>query len=535
MLILGVTHPHCLNNAAAILRDGELLAMAEEERFARFKHAPRMAPLGAIKYCLEAAGATIEDVDRIAVGWDFHEKAEWFERFLPNVRREQEAMRRRFRPLHAVFKSHRAKVEFVDHHLAHAASAYLFSGFDRVNVMTIDGSGGESSGVLGVAEGARFRELHRIPNDASWGNMYTMITKKLGFRPHSDEGKVMGLAAFGTPDLGRFDFIDWDAEIPELIVDKFKRYRRKLKDWETGGEPDQEQKDLAATVQHALEQVGLRISEWLAKQTGVKNLALAGGCALNCSMNGFLLRQPHVEQIFVQPVAHDAGTALGAAAWIHARETGERPKTVYDHLYFGPSFSNAQIEAAIKEYKLTTFKRSDDIAEDVAELLAQGQLVGWFQGRMEAGPRALGGRSMLANPGSIETKDRMNAQVKHREGWRPFAPSFLADKAKEYVTLDYPSPFMILAFEGKDGKIDEIPAATHVDKTVRVQTVNPATNLVYHEMISAFHRKTGLPAVLNTSFNVAGQPIVCTPFDAIGTFFACGLDKLAIGDYLIWK
>ncbi|MCA9772556.1 MAG: hypothetical protein KC466_09105 [Myxococcales bacterium] len=535
MLVLGITHPVCWNTGAAILRDGELLAMAEEERFIRYKHAPNIAPLKSIEYCLKVAGATLEDVDVIAVGWDYEVKKSFAQRLMASRNRIFEIQRSRFQQLRGMLKGVRNKIVYLDHHISHAASAYLFSGFDQVNVLTIDGSGGDSSGLFGYADGARLEEIYRIPNSQSWGNMYTIITEHLGFAPHSAEGKVMGLAAFGTPQPERFTFIDWSGDVPEIDPRKFRRFRRGLKRWTNVVAPDQEQKDLAATVQWTLEQMALKTTEWLARRTGCRNFALAGGCALNCSMNGFLLRQPHVENIFVQPAAYDVGTALGAAAWVHAQETGKRPVGTYNHVYLGPEFSNAEIEAALKRFKISTYRRSDDIAEDTAELLAQGELVGWFQGRMEVGPRALGGRSMLANPGKREMKDKMNAEVKGREGWRPFAPSFLADLARDYVTVDYPSPFMILAFQGKDGKIEEIPAATHVDKTVRVQTVLPETNPVYHAMIRAFHEKTGLPAVLNTSFNIAGQPIVCTPHDAISTFFGCGLDKLAVGDYLVWK
>ncbi|MBZ0253213.1 MAG: hypothetical protein K8I02_07730, partial [Candidatus Methylomirabilis sp.] len=495
MLILGITHPGAMNNAAAILRDGELLAFAEEERFNRVKHSSGVAPNQAIAYCLKAAGAELGDLDRVAVGWDY--AVEWSPALVLDKR-----ARGHYELQHHFFRQLRLgpaerKIRYVNHHVAHAASAYLFSGFEKCAVMTIDGSGGQDSGLLGVAEGTELKVLHKIPLRGSWGNLYSAITSRLGFQWHSAEGKVMGLAAFGKPDPERFKFVNWDAEIPEVDWEGFRKARKELPQFTNTRSPSQEQKDLAATIQWTLEQAGLRMSQWLHGKTGLKAFALAGGCALNCSMNGFLLRQSHVDDIFIQPAAHDAGTALGAAAWVHARETGKRPRTVFNHAYWGPSFENAEIEAALRRFKITSWKRCDAIAEEAAELLARGELLGWFQGRMEVGPRALGGRSMLANPGKPEMKDKMNAEVKNREGWRPFAPSFLPELAKDYVTVDYPSPFMILAFQGREEKIEEIPAATHVDKTVRVQTVNPATNPVYHALIAEFRKRTGLPAVLN--------------------------------------
>lgn len=525
--VLGVTHPISWNNAACLLRDGRLIAMAEEERFTRFKHAPRVPPLKAIEYCLSEGGIDLDEVDAIGVGWD--QGATWLPAF--DLKRYNVG-RHYLRQLPFPVDGKRARL--VNHHVAHALSAFFCSGFEEANVISLDASGGSDSGLLGVGRGKALEEFHRVPNDSSWGVLYGMYTKALGFRPHADEGKVMGLAAYGTAQ-GAFPFIDFAQGIPSIDREGMKRHAGRLKprDWR---EPlTQEHKDLAATLQWNFEKGVRQMAAWLHRKTGLRSVCLGGGCALNCSTNGKVLLEPFVDRIFVQPAAHDASTALGAAFAVHAEVAGERPGFRLDHAYWGPAFTSEQVKTALDRGLVRSVRRSSDMPHEVADLLAAGKVVGWFQGRMEIGPRALGGRSILADPRALAMKDHVNRRVKGREPWRPFAPSFQAEAFAPFVEKPHPSPFMILAFRGKDGPVDRLPAAAHVDKTIRVQTVEKAANPRYWALLDAFGKRTGLPCLLNTSFNVAGQPIVCTPFDAIATFFACGLDALAIEDWIVVK
>lgn len=532
-VVLGLTHPISWNNAAALLVDGEIAAFAEEERFIRFKHAPRVPPLRAMAYCLASRGLSLDDVDAIAIGWD--EGATWMPDF--NLRRNikrYHVTRHHMRQFPFDVKDKR--VHFVNHHVAHALSSFYFSGFDKANVMSLDASGGNESGILAVGDGARLETLHTVSNDSSWGVFYGLFTGVLGFRPHADEGKVMGLAAYGTPDPDRFTFIDWSREVPVIDRDAMKAFLRRIRPRADGEPLAQEHKDLAATLQACFERGVRRMARFLHDRTGLTTFAVAGGCALNCSTNGRLLDEPFVERIFVQPAAHDASTALGAAAWAHHKRTGERPRATMRHAYWGPAFDDDAIAKTLRRAKLGGAAwRAADVATETAQRLADGQIIGWFQGRMEAGPRALGGRSILADPRDIRMKDTVNNDVKGREPWRPFAPSFLAEAFAPFVERPHASPFMILAFRGKPGFIEKIPAAAHVDRTIRVQTVERAANPPYWDLISAFARRTGVPALLNTSFNVAGQPIVCTPFDALSTFFASGLDALVMGNWIVDK
>ena len=277
------------------------------------------------------------------------------------------------------------------------------------------------------------------------------------------------------------------------------------------------------------------VEQTLVKQTLVEQTFVEQTLVEQTLVEQTFMEQTFVERIFVQPAAHDASTALGAAFAVHAEVTGDRPDFRLDHAYWGPAYTSEQVKTALDRGLVKNVRKSPDIAQEAADLLADGKVLGWFQGRMEMGPRALGGRSILADPRTLAMKDRVNNRVKNREPWRPFAPSFLAERFAPYVEKPHPSPFMILAFRGKEGWIEKLPGAAHVDRTIRVQTVEKTANPRYWDLISAFEKRTGVPCLLNTSFNVAGQPIVCSPFDAISTFFACGLEVLAIEDWLVFK
>ncbi len=541
MIVLGLTHPISWNNAACVLVDGRLVAMVEEERLNRIKHAPRMAPKLAMDYCLRQAGVPLAQVDYVAVGFDSAVRAAF-----GNLRSDdllyglnqaalwlrEGATYERQLPLDGY---ERDRVSFVNHHRAHAASAFFASGFPEANILSLDGSGGSESGILGVGRGTEIQVLKTVSNRGSWGLMYEQITEKLGFRRHSGEGKVMGLAAYGVHDPKGLPFVNWAGDIPVIDAARRKAFVASLKARKREDPISDEHRHLAATLQFTLEQAAQRMSQWLHQQTGLRRLCLAGGTALNCSMNGMLARLPWLDEIYIQPAAYDAGTALGAALQVYVEKSGQRPNWCMEHAYWGPEFTNDEIEGTLKAFRDLRYHRSDDICIETAQLLAEGKIVGWFQGRSEVGPRALGNRSILADPSRPEMKDRVNNQVKHREPWRPFAPSVLEESIGRYVTPSRPSPFMILAFDTQRAVRDEIISATHVDGTCRPQTVSRATNPRFWQLIKRFEEQTGIPAVLNTSFNVDSQPIVNAPAEAIDTFLNCGIDVLSIGDFLVWK
>lgn len=540
MRILGLTHPYSWNTAAALLVDGNLVAFAEEERFTRIKHAPRAFPIRAMEYCLKEGGISLEDVDHIAIGmdslWSVVLPNLWprqplrfaygkIQRTMKEIRRGNELM---------PFDVSADRVTFVNHHLAHIASSFYLSGFDRANVISLDGAGGGESGMLGWGEGTNVHVLHRVTNAGSWGALYERITKAIGFRPHSHEGKTMGLAAFGTPRRELFDFIDWKEPIPAIDHTKRNRFLRTLRQRQRHEPLTQEHKDLAATVQDALERGLLQMTAWLTKQSGSRALCLSGGVALNCSANGKLLHSGLIDDIYIQPASSDAGVALGAAVWKHVALTGKRPNLVFDRASWGPSFTDEEIEKVLKEAK-APYQQVTDIEARTAKLLSEGKIVGWFQGRMEVGPRALGNRSILADPKIPGIKDKVNAEVKHREMWRPFAPSILHEDMGEYVEKPSTSPFMILAFQARKDRVGDFPAAVHVDNTARVQGVKRDVNPQYYRLIEEFKELTGRGVILNTSFNFAEEPLVCSPRDALRTFYSCGLDALAIGSFLLRK
>lgn len=540
MKILGITHPYSWNTAAALLVDGRLVAFAEEERFTRLKHAPRAFPRKAMEYCLKEGKTTLEDVDHIAIGMD----AKWSV-ILPNLWPPQPPrfaygkIRRTMKEIdrgneYFPFSPRDPRVRFLNHHLSHVASSLFLSGFEKANFISLDGAGGGESGMLGWGERADLHVLHRVTNAGSWGALYERITKALGFQPHSHEGKTMGLAAFGTPHPEMFDFIDWNSPVPRIHHGGRNRFLASLTHREKGAEITQEHKDLAATVQDALERALLAMARFLSDRSGSRALCLSGGVALNCSANGKLLASDFVDDIFVQPASSDAGVALGAAVLRHVQLTGERPGFVFDHAYYGPEYSDSEIEAVLKESKLR-YERCPDIERRTAELMAAGKVVGWFQGRMEAGPRALGGRSIVADPSIPGMKDKVNAEVKHREMWRPFAPSMLSEDIGQYVQGPYKSPFMILAFQARKDKVEQFCAAVHVDETARVQGVTKEANPRYYRLIEEFKKATGRGVILNTSFNIAEEPLVCSPRDALRTYACCGMDALAIGSFLLTK
>ncbi len=549
MNILGITAPISENSAACLLQDGKPVAFAEEERFNRIKHAPRMIPKGAIEYCLRQADVSIKEVDYIAVGWESVPQS-WMKDILTNIWEgnwgklipENGAyleyfmgmmrLKRYFFELDGTGKTW-DKLRYVNHHLAHAASAVRFSGFSESVVISLDGVGENTAGLFGYFRDGKIHSLATVPTNQSLGWLYGNTTEICGFKKHSHEGKLMGLAAYGNV---KPEMLEGIAELTKggyrLRSGWVKRLDKRFQKRKYDERITENYKDLAATVQNFLEESVARVAKSLHKKTKFRNICLAGGVALNCDMNAKIVGLDCFDSIFIQPAANDAGAALGAAAEVFFQKTGKTCAPII-HPYGGPEYSSVEIEKVLKESKLQ-YRKISSLAE-VARKIYEGKIVGWFSGRMEFGPRALGARSILANPSLSHIKNKINNEVKHREPWRPFAPSILKEHAKEYFENYYSSPFMLLTFRTRPEKARDIQSAIHVDKTARVHEVSAKTNPRYHELIREFQKISGIPAVLNTSFNDRGEPIVMSPKDAIRTFSSTGMDALVLEDYITEK
>lgn len=551
MIILGLTAPISWNTAACILVDGELVAFVEEERFRGIKHAPRMVPEKSINYCLRQAGVSMKQVDYVAYGFE----SVWHGLFLNITKNLKEGNIKRgirevgafaeyflqmqrtmdfFKNVHGLSqKEIKSKSIFMAHHLAHAASTALASGFDQTNIISIDGVGENESGWLAYMQEGKIRKLRSIGINQSLGALYHTVTYCCGFTPHSHEGKVMGLAPYGKPDFSMFEGI---AEITTNGYYLHKNFASKLEQRFGRRGPDQEikeiHKNLAATVQAFLEEAALKLCAEIHAKTGYRNLCLAGGVALNCDMNTKLKNSGLVDEIYIVPAANDAGCALGAAMQVYIDKTGNSPKKI-THALWGPQYSDEDIETLLQEAKLT-YRRYKDLAE-IAAYINEGKIVGWFQDRIEMGPRALGARSILAHPAFPGIKDKINKEVKHREVWRPFAPSVLDEFGKEYFTDYYYSPFMLMTFTAIPEKREKIKAVLHVDNTARVQSVRKEDVPRYYELIYEFYKLSGVPMVLDTSFNDKEKPISLTPRDAIQAFFSTGMDILVLGSFILEK
>jgi len=549
MIILGLTAPISENTSACIINNGDLVAFAEEERFNGIKHAARMVPVKSIKYCLDSASLTIDDVDYIAIGFDRPVIA-GMKNFFTNLKeanfsrlvRESgayveylTAMQRQIDFLSSLSSTGnvRSKLAYVNHHLSHASSAVRVSGYSDSVVITLDGVGEDNAGMVGYYEAGEIKRLRNIPINQSLGWLYGDITSLCGFKSHSHEGKTMGLAAYGTPNLSLFD------GIAELTDDGYKldrKFASKLRERFRRRKPDEEitdyHKNLAATVQMFLEEAVLRIAKSVSSRCNSRNLALAGGVALNCDMNYRLSNSGCFDNIFVQPAANDAGTALGAAMEV-AYARGKTNNFVLRHAYYGPSYSDDEIEELLKESKIP-YRRVGSLAE-VAQMINEGKIVGWFSGRMEFGPRALGGRSILANPQIEEMREKINLECKHRENWRPFAPSVLSEHCDEYFENYHHSPFMLMTFKAKQDKKHLLAATIHVDDTARVQEVNKKDSPRYYELINEFYKLSGVAAVLDTSLNDKEKPICLSPREAVQTFYTTGLDVMVIENFILEK
>jgi carbamoyltransferase len=559
MNILGIScfyHDSC----ACLLKGGIIVAAAQEERFNRQKYSDAF-PLNAINFCLQSAGMTIMDVDYIG----FYEKPFLkFSRVLLNhlkgypftLKNFLETMpewlqERLVIPLKLESDlSYKGKTLFVKHHLSHAASAFLASPFQESAILTVDGVGEWATASYGAGKGNSIEIYKEIEYPDSLGLLYSIVTTYLGFKVFEGEGKVMGLAGYGNPVyLDRFkDIILLQPDGSFYMDRKFFNFNRGFRMYNDrfisifgpDRKPDenfsQRHYDIASSLQAFTEEVLLRMARHIHAETELDNLCLAGGVFLNCIANHKILKEGSFKKIFIQPATGDSGGAIGAALYIYNTLLNNKRDFIMRSAALGPEFSNQQIKRFLLNSGLTFREFNDsELAKYTAKKLAEDNIVGWFQGRMELGPRALGNRSILANPCNPSMKDILNNKVKKRESFRPYAPMVLEEKASYYFELDGPSPFMLLAPLVKEEKRNIIPAVTHVDFTARVQTINKDYDLKLWGLIKEFEKLTGVAVIVNTSFNLRGEPIVCTPEEAIEVFKRTQMDYLVLGNFVAEK
>lgn len=562
------------NPAAALIVDGELVGFVEEERMINFKGAHFMFPGMAARWCLEKANLTLDDIDYIAWGWDnpsyrlrmplFFTK-QFFKYGLSNkndggiqdgiyqimdhlpstIRTKiREGLRR------AGLKGKIPQIEFIEHHETHVASSYLFSGFNEAAVIVLDGSGEHICTSIWHAKDGKYNLIKTFDIPHSLGWFYAGMTDYLGFVPYRDEGKVMGLAPYGR------SIPEWEEKLAEVIHitsdgyeldpsyfllgthDAGKHFSDKLVELfgppRYYGEPIlQRTRDIAYSVQATLERAVLNLVRTATAAGKIRNVCIAGGVGLNCKMNGVIRQSQYVNKIFVQPASGDAGSALGAAIAL-SHKLGEWEPHKLDNVYFGPSSTDDEIKKEL-DIAGVTYSKPENIARKTAEAISRGKIVAYFDGALEFGARALGHRSILANPCDPEMKDKVNLRVKFREPWRPFCPSLMTEHKHDYLEDADDAEFMIVAYQAKKGVSDLLPSVVHMDNSVRPQTVVRDANPRYWEMLKELKSLTGHPVVMNTSFNLRGQPMIAKPRDAIACFFTNGLDVLVLNNYWIEK
>lgn len=580
MIILGLNAYHG-DSSACIVVDGKLLAAVEEERFTRIKHWAGL-PIESVKYCLNEANVKIEEVDHIAINRNpranIMKKALYtlskrpsfglVKNRLKNAGKVVDLKSALCSALSAQSSSLKAFVHNVEHHIAHLASSFYVSPFEQAAAVSVDGFGDFIGTMWGVAEDRKIAVQHRIYFPHSLGLFYLAFTQHLGFMNYGDEYKVMGLAAYGEPE-----FMDEMRKIVKttgsgnfmLDLDYFIHHSEGVAmTWE-GGEPKmgpvfsqklekllgparkrdealtQTHKNIAASLQKRYEEVLFHILNHVYEKTKLPNLALAGGCAMNSLANGKIFLNTPFREIYIQPAAGDAGGSIGAAYHVWNQVLGKKRSFVLEKSYLGPEYSNDEISKRLKvegeklkAENCSIEKMSDlqDLCQKTAEAISEGKVVGWFQGRMEWGPRALGNRSIVCDPRRRDMKEILNLKIKRRESFRPFAPSIHLNATKEYFETDYPDPFMLKVYKIRQEKRDVIPAVTHADGTGRLQTVRKQDNLRYWTLIDEFRKITGVPVVLNTSFN-ENEPIVCSPEEALACFLRTKMDLLVMNDYFI--
>jgi len=577
LITLGLSGSLNHDPSAALFSDGKLVAAAEEERFIRDKHAKGKMPVHATRFCLDYAGITPDQIDIVAVPYaeiPLSSPARWHyaKRYWYAPDRALDALfngNRRYRRYVGYIKAMCEEVginwsaiqfEPVEHHLAHASSAYHLSGFkEKTAIMGIDGKGEYATTFFGYGENGKIHKIKEFYDPDSLGGVYGAITEYLGFEMLDGEFKVMGMAPYGDPN--KYDFsrlIDFDGKefrVNTKLVNVIgtRRYKENGKgyyfspaliDWlgpkREGDEIDDPYVDYAASMQKLFEDISLKLMDHylgdIIKETG--KIAFAGGAALNVKLNQKIIARDEVKELFVQPAASDAGTAIGAASYVIASKGIELEKM--EHVYLGPEFTNEQCIEACQKYQSdygqdVKYKQIDEVPKNIARILADGNPVSWFQGRMEFGPRALGGRSILGCPSIPGVADRINEQIKFRERWRPFCPSMLDTVAPKMLKTDHPAPFMTFTFEVNEGWAERVPEVVHEDGTARAQAVKESVNPRYYALLKEIEVLTGNGVVLNTSLNRRGEPVVCTPEDALNMFYGSDLQYLIMQDILVTK
>jgi carbamoyltransferase len=568
MYILGLTTMG--EAAAALLRDGQVVALAEEERFSRVKHHIGF-PYHSVRYVLAEAGIGIDDVDHIShywrpwvlghrIGHTLGVALKGFKLFQARAQRGARQVRGYYLPMFYMplkvrydFGGGHFKFHYVDHHVSHAASSFYASPFDDAAILTVDGAGEATTVLFAHGRGTKIEVLKEIKLPHSLGQFYSAATNFLGFDMFAgDEYKVMGMAGWGDPQMARgltdvvrtqkdgtftldITFLDHHLAKHHQYSDRalalFGQPRGKEEDF------NQRHYDIAASVQKTYEDTLFHMLRWLQKTTGSRNLCMAGGCALNSLANGKIHLNTPFERFYFQPSSHDAGGALGSAYYVHHHQLGfpRRDEGIMRHAYWGPGFSEAACRRAADEAGLSVTRYDDgQLEKTVAQHIADGAIIAWFQGRMEWGPRALGHRSFLADPRRRDMQETINRKIKLREPFRPFAPSMLAEASERYFGRQHHAPFMITVFPVLEERKAEIPAVVHVDGTARPQLVEKDVNPRYWQLIKEFENRTGIPVLLNTSFNVQ-EPIVCTPDDACKTFLATDVDYLVMENLVVTR
>ena len=541
MLVLGISggfRQGYQDASACLVEDGVVLSALEEERLSRVKHSPGKLPFLAISEVLRMSGKSIEDIDEIAFHgstWGEHIDGKLIDYFLNH-----------FGYAPPISRHH--------HHDCHAASTFFASGFNEALVLTSDSSGDGISLQISVGRGENLECIRRFDRPNSLGIFYSLITQYCGYTKERDEYKLMGLSSYGDRNAYDFSFLI-DFQRGELILnqeylvsipprtpsphqdemlfnaaflEKMGKPRRL-----PGDRIDQFYKDVAASAQRCLEITTLKLAEHFARKLGLSKLCIAGGVALNCVQNQRLIQSDFIESLYVKAASGDSGISLGAA-WLSSSQNGISLKGI-PSIYLGPSYNNVEIEETLKASGVV-YSKLESPCVKAAELISENKVIGWFQGRMEFGPRALGNRSILANPSNPEMKQIINSKIKFRESYRPFCPSVLEEDANSYFVIkEQLSPFMNITFDVRPETANEIPSVVHVDGTARVQTVRKTDNELFYDLLQELKKLTGRGLVLNTSFNLSHEPIVCSPRQAIGSFFSSGLDALVIGDFLITK
>lgn len=563
MYTLGVGQIGGLDSSVVLLRDEKLLWAVQEERLTRIKHVGGY-PEKSIAWCLRNCNISLSDIEHIglvdqpylrlirrAVEWYlptlfthptntiYHLFRNEIPLLLDFVRAKDKLIRQ---------SEGKAKVYYLNHHLCHAASVFFPSPFEEAAIWTVDARGEVVTLTIGIGQGRSIKTFQTVNMPASLGMFYAGITDYLGFKHSEDEYKVMGMASYGEPyfidDFRRIIRFDPDRILKlDLSYITYHQGRgffsQKFTDLvgparKPGAPLEDRHFAIAASAQKILEDIGIQIARLIRSRTQMRNLCIAGGVALNCVMNGKIVAERIFDRVFVPPAAGDDGGALGAAYLLYNRYASNPRKFVLENANLGPGFTDKEIEYELLISKVP-YRKTDSIVRETAAMLRQGKIIGWFQGRMEFGPRALGCRSILADPTQPGMKDLINKYVKHREEFRPFAPAVKADRASDYFVIDFESPYMLFVADVKAEAKLKLPAITHVDGTARVQSVRSEQNPIFYDLIDEFEKLSGIPVVLNTSFNVAGEPIVCTPHEAIRCFYSTGLDALCIGSFIVDK